>query len=249
MNLYLSWNRRLLLDPWLRYTPAIKLVRSYFRNGWPRVLDVGCGNVGLAYFSEEEVVGVDLSFAPDYRARYQSLLQPICASAMNLPFRDSSFGAVVSMDLIEHLPRPARQQALGEMIRTARSLVVVGFPYGAASRLYDEEALVEERKRGGAPDWREEHVKHQVPGDEIHHSIVQLVSAIPGASMTWFVHEGLGGLRLRWKLQFLVGRASRLYGVVFSPLYWIHGLGRPRRGYRRIYVIALASPRCHRESG
>ena len=239
IHVYLCWNRRLLLDPWLRYSPAIKLLRSYFRNGWPRVLDVGSGSAGLAYFSKKEVIGVDRSFVPDDLARFRSLMQPIRASATNLPFRDSSFEAVISMDLIEHLPRSVRGQAIAEMIRTAQSLVIVGFPFGAKSRKYDEQALVEERKRGGAPDWREEHVAYQVPGDEIHQSITQLVLSNPGSTLKWFPQEGINGLRLRWKLQFLIAKASRMYGVVFFPLYWIHRRGRPRRAYRRIYVIAL----------
>jgi len=241
---YLDWNRQLLLDPWLRYLPVVEILRhSLFRKS-PRVLDVGSGAAGLAHFLRRPVTGVDLEFPRAELSRFLSALMPVRASATNLPFRDSSFDAVVSMDLLEHLPRSRRTTAVRELFRVARDLLIFGFPYGEKSAAFDSEALREERARGVRLGWREEHVRHGVPGDELHREVLAALSELrPEMRLTWFGQEGLLGLRLRWKLQFFVNKDSRLYGGIFGPLYWIHARSRPRKSYRRIYVATLPRPR------
>src|SRR5437879_3285577 len=60
---YLSWNRRLLLDPELRYRGAILFLKQLPRVRDPKILDVGSGAAGLAYFLKSPVVGLDVDFA------------------------------------------------------------------------------------------------------------------------------------------------------------------------------------------
>ncbi len=237
---YLAWNRSLLLDPWLRYSAAIRIIRATFKGSEPSILDVGSGNAGAAYFLRSEVVGIDCEFSREELSRLQAPLQPVKASAANLPFRDRSFDVVVSMDLLEHLPTSIRSLAVAEMLRTTRCLIILGFPFGPRTQKFDELALSEERLRGTPPDWREEHVSRGIPGDEIHRDILDRARRRNATEVLWFPHEGLNGLRLRWKLQFLVPRSSRVYGLINYLLYRIHSRGRPRFAYRRVYVIRLA---------
>jgi len=221
----------------LRYSIPVRILRSIFGERTIRILDVGSGNAGLARFLEKEVIGVDVSFSIDEFVRHRPPLLPVRASATMLPFRDRSLEAVVSMDLLEHLPKGDRPRAIAEIFRASRSLVILGFPYGRSSEDFDREALIEETRRGGAPDWREEHVSHGLPTEDLHHAVLDEARRRPGTTVTWRPHEGLLGLRLRWKLALLVPKSSRLYGPVHYPLYVIHSWHRPRTAYRRIYEV------------
>src|SRR5437773_7794299 len=134
---YLAWNRGLLLDPWLRYHPAMSLLRKSRAAGRLRILDVGSGNAGLAHFLQAPVVSVDVQFSKtEFTARGAKRI-PVRGSAASLPFRDRSFDAVVCMDTLEHLPRFVRGAAVQEIFRVARNLVVVGAPFGPQSHEFD----------------------------------------------------------------------------------------------------------------
>ncbi|TMI53118.1 class I SAM-dependent methyltransferase [Candidatus Bathyarchaeota archaeon] len=196
---YLRWNRQLRLDPWMRYSPAVSTVQGHLGHRAALVLDVGSGPQGLARFLRRTIVGVDVGFADDAVLSPESFLLPVRASATDLPFRDRSFDAVVSMDMLEHIPRSDRSRVVSELLRVGRSLVVLGFPFGK------EIVATVKRER-------------------------------PDLTLSWFSQEGLRGLKLRWKLQMLVPRDSRIYGLLFVPLYWLHARGTPRHAYRRVYV-------------
>ena len=233
---YLAWNRSLLLDPWLRYHAILPLAR------WPSnesetLLDVGSGSVGLAFFLQRPVVSADLVFSESELIRFRSPIRPVRASVTQLPFRDASFRGVVSIDMLEHIPKQLRSQAIRELFRVSKDLVIIGFPYGELSSHFDRQALLEETRRGVAPLWREEHVRNGLPNQETHESILDIAQrGSRPRSISWFGQESLSGLRLRWKLEFLIPRESRIYGPVFGPLYAIHARGSPRQAYRRIYV-------------
>ena len=160
---YFRWNRQLLLDPWMRYTLAVSAIRVHLRHRGALVLDVGSGPQGLARFLRRTIVGVDIGFGGEVEKSTESFLLPVRASATHLPFRDRSFDAVVSMDMLEHIPRSDRPRAVSELFRVGRSLVVLGFPFGKASQDFDETALQEEKFRGLALNWRTEHVGYRLP--------------------------------------------------------------------------------------
>src|SRR2546425_3327552 len=150
---YLAWNPGLLLDPWLRYHAVLPLVR-WASDGSEPLLDVGSGSVGLAFFLRHPVVSADLAFSEPDLARFQSPIRPVQASVTQLPFRDASFRGVVSIDVLEHVPKQLRPQAIRELFRVSKVLVVIGFPYGELSSRFDQRALAEETQKGVAPLWR-----------------------------------------------------------------------------------------------
>lgn len=97
--------------------------RSYVRDRV--VLDVACGTgygSGLLHSAQaREVVGGDRSASALEHARAQYSapgLRYVELDAMALPFPDASFDVVVSMETIEHLPRP--DVFLGECRRCLR---------------------------------------------------------------------------------------------------------------------------------
>jgi SAM-dependent methyltransferase len=94
------------------------------------VLEVGCGSGGYAMYVAESVgcrlVGVDLNgpgvknanrlaaeAGLDGRVQFE-----VCDASERLPFEDASFDAVLSNDVLCHLP--GREQVIGEMFRVLK---------------------------------------------------------------------------------------------------------------------------------
>jgi len=77
-----------------------------------RVLDVGCGQIGLRALEPAlDVTGVDLAQRPDYPGPFVQ----VDASA-GLPFADGEFELVYCSSVIEHVP-PTRRAAFAREIR------------------------------------------------------------------------------------------------------------------------------------
>ncbi|MCD1296288.1 class I SAM-dependent methyltransferase [Methanocella sp. CWC-04] len=92
-------------------------MKKYLAGG-AKILDIGCGNGKLliplvrAGFN---VIGIDLS-----RAGLLTIQHPGCliqGDAINLPFKDEAFDAVVCYDLIQHLLEEERDRAIREIRR------------------------------------------------------------------------------------------------------------------------------------
>ena len=85
-----------------------------------RVLDVGCGTVGLRALEPDlEITGVDLSPRPTYPGPF--LQADVTAG---LPFADGEFDLVYSSSVIEHVPRARRGAFAAEVDRVGRGLYV-----------------------------------------------------------------------------------------------------------------------------
>jgi SAM-dependent methyltransferase len=77
-----------------------------------RVLDVGCGQIGLRALEPElEITGVDLAARPDYPGPFVQV-----DATEELPFADGEFELVYCSSVIEHVP-PARRVAFAREIR------------------------------------------------------------------------------------------------------------------------------------
>ena len=92
------------------------------------VLDVGCGDQGLATLNVPgKVTGADRDPRPDYLGH-----DFVRADARELPFSDGQFDVVYSNSLLEHVPPSDRERVAAEMSRTGRRLFVQtpnrGFP-------------------------------------------------------------------------------------------------------------------------
>ncbi|HEX8088585.1 MAG TPA: bifunctional 2-polyprenyl-6-hydroxyphenol methylase/3-demethylubiquinol 3-O-methyltransferase UbiG [Blastocatellia bacterium] len=123
------------------------------------VLDVGCGGGLLAECFAREgalVSGVDLSpsslaAARRHCERHGLMIDYVNASGESLPFRDSSFNAVVTADFLEHVPnletvigecarvlKPAGLFLYDTINRTLRSRVVAVWLFEHVLRLIPE---------------------------------------------------------------------------------------------------------------
>jgi len=85
-----------------------------------RVLDVGCGQVGLRALEPAlDVTGVDIAERPDYPGPF------IRADASaGLPFADGEFDLVYCSSVIEHVPRSRRAAFASEVRRVGRGWLV-----------------------------------------------------------------------------------------------------------------------------
>ena len=93
-----------------------------------RIVDVGCGPLGLRAFAYElDVTGVDLEDRPDYPGPFVR-----ADATRRLPFEDDEFDVAFSNSLIEHLPPADRPAFAAELKRVARRWWVqtpaFGFP-------------------------------------------------------------------------------------------------------------------------
>lgn len=85
-----------------------------------RVLDVGCGALGLRGLEPElDITGVDLVDRPDYPGPF------VRADATEgLPFEDGEFDLVYSSSVIEHVPRARREAFAAEVKRVGKGWFV-----------------------------------------------------------------------------------------------------------------------------
>lgn len=95
------------------------------------VIDVGCGagiiTKALAP-NISNIVAIDFALSPLLQVK-QPHVQAIQGDARFLPLGNKTFDAVVSAELIEHLSESARKQALREMARVSRKIILITVPW------------------------------------------------------------------------------------------------------------------------
>src|SRR3984893_9941246 len=85
-----------------------------------RVLDVGCGRLGLRAFEPGlDITGVDLAERPDYPGPFVR-----ADASAGLPFADGEFDLVYSSSVIEHVPPHRRAAFAAEVRRVGRGWFV-----------------------------------------------------------------------------------------------------------------------------
>lgn len=201
------------------------------------LLDVGCGEYGLAHFVKAaRVIGTDIT-CPVHHEQGRRFVR---ASVTSLPFAGLSFPAVASVDVLEHLSSEARDDAVAELLRVGRTCVVITFPCGACARRIDEdfrERLIQAHKT--PPEWLREHLQNPYP------SLEWALSRI-AAEMT--KHDRRAKIEISYSeqvriaqlLRWAASRSSLLY-IVLNLLFGllIPFLPRPGElnGYRVIILI------------
>lgn len=237
-------------DRYDRYGAIARCLRATLGEGRHRVLDVGDAAGYLRLFAGEiRLVGVDLTI----QDRRLPGAVALAGDGTRLPFSDGTFDAVVSSDVLEHVPSERRGAFVDELSRVSRDLVIVAAPFDT-----DGTAGVEEIVRrfallatGAVQEQLEEHRDRGLPDlDETAAHLTrhgQVVTVGNGNLWDWLemmlvkhqllarpallpLHDGIDAL---YNLS-LAGRAS-------EPPHYRHLLAARRRGDVLLGTIAAAA--------
>jgi len=110
-----------------RWTPlATSLIRHYNLTNSSAILDVGCGKGFLMYelqvlLPNASIKGLDISAYAIDNAKPEIKDNITCASCTSLPYRDSEFDLVVSLNTLHNLYNYDLHASLKEIQRVSRS--------------------------------------------------------------------------------------------------------------------------------
>jgi ubiquinone/menaquinone biosynthesis C-methylase UbiE len=146
-----------------RWRPiAEDIVRHFGLRAGDRILDVGCGKGFLVKDLMKvcpglEAFGIDISEYAVMHCEPEVVGRLHVGNAMQLPFPDSSFQAVISINTIHNLDRAGCIQALKEMQRLApgKGYVQVDAYRNPEERQIFEDWMLTAKTYGMPADWRE----------------------------------------------------------------------------------------------
>ncbi len=143
----------------------------------------------------------------------------VVADATALPFADSAFDAVVSLDVLEHIPQEIRTRALAEMSRVSARMVLIGCPIDEPwVHAAEEQANARWLELFGYDyPWLKEHKEFGlVAANEVEQCLresgMQVIRFGQGDPALWSSLMGAHFLKERFpELADIVGAADRLY--------------------------------------
>lgn len=120
------------------------------------ILDVGGAINHLSRFCKaEKIVTANLS---------GSEKSDVVIKKGKLPFENNSFDTVCSIDVLEHIPQEERKFFINDLLRVAKSKVILSFPIGTKSHSQHElEMLSWLDKKGEDVTYLKEHIKYKLP--------------------------------------------------------------------------------------
>lgn len=219
-------------DHYQRYAAAAQLVRALGDRA-QSVVEVGA--------NRQRLLG---AFLPSHRLLYTDI-EPqedatdfVVADARALPFADGSCDAVVSLDVLEHVPPAARSTAVAEMARVAARLVVICCPVERPWVREAEAAAdgVWRRYFGQSYPWLAEHQEHGLVDPlEVEQSLVQAGLQVrrfgQGDASLWAALMGAHFAKeVLPELKPLVAAADRYYNAAVFPS------DRSDRPYREVFI-------------
>lgn len=146
-------------DSALRYIPVVNILKSKDLTN-SKILEVGSGSLGIVPYIRRKIDGVDV----DFGGPQTGLLNKIKGSAQKLLFRKNSYDVVISVDVLEHLEKTLRNEAIYEILRVASKLAIFVVPTGLNAQLQDKKLnTVWEKTHGNQNQFLQEHVKYGLP--------------------------------------------------------------------------------------
>jgi len=230
---YPNWN----LDAALRYLPVAEHLT---RSGAQQVLDVGSGGAGLSLYWGRRTIALDVSLP---HALQGSLIRPVLGTATTLPFRDRSIEVIVSCDVLEHIPRADRLEALSEMLRVARRQVIRAAPCGRLAQQAEEEvAQVYREKTHEDHPWLREHLDHGLPDATELETTIRSLAEAQGRPASIQIQKNTNLRFWKWVFRHYFGggprkaRLIRHYMLALIPLLRYMHWGET---YRKIFFVDL----------
>ena len=146
----------------LRNYPVVEAIKK-LKLFDSKILEIGSGSLGIIPYLKREIDGVDI----DFSGPQTKLLKKIKGRANSLPFEKNSYDVTISVDVLEHLNKGERLDAILEVLRVAKRLAVIVVPTGALAEEQDKK--LDEyffKKFGFRNQYLKEHVSNGLPKTE-----------------------------------------------------------------------------------
>lgn len=163
-----------------------------------KILDVGGSGSIIEQFIDVDLTIIDI--LPNV-AKTRNYVQ---GSALSMPFADSQFDAIISCDVLEHIPKDDRPAFLKESARVSKDLVIVAAPFNLKGvRDAEIEANEYYKKMTGVDHrWLLEHLLDELPGLQK----ARLVLEKAGLNSSHFSHTSLDNWQLVTRAGFLLAQ-------------------------------------------
>jgi SAM-dependent methyltransferase len=165
-----------------------------------KVLDVGGAGSILHQFIEVDLSIIDILPNEANRPNY------VQGSALDMPFPDDDFDAVISCDVLEHIPKNDRTAFLKESARVTKDLVILAAPFNLPGVRDAEIAANDYYKKmiGTDHPWLIEHLQDDLPNLQQAHNTLDLV----GLHTSHFSHTALNNWQLVTRAGFLLSQTK-----------------------------------------
>ncbi len=157
-------------------TMFFRLPRGFPRHRYRVVLPYLEGSTGphklildVGGFSDNAVLEDLLPEAPVYSVNihneYHGRHGHVTYNGEHLPFPDDCFPVVISVDVLEHVPKQHRAKLIEEMVRVASHRVIISAPFASDKNLKHEADLLKALETAGLPPKQSlvEHKKFGLP--------------------------------------------------------------------------------------
>lgn len=163
-----------------------------------KVLDVGGAGSIL-----DEFVDIDLTII-DILPNEKNFPKYVKGSALLMPFADKSFDAVISCDVLEHIPKADHETFLKESARVTKDLMIVAAPFNLSGVRAAEISANEYYKSMAGEDhrWLLEHLTSELPNLQQ----AKLVLDKQDLNTAHFSHTALNNWQLVTRAGFLLAQ-------------------------------------------
>lgn len=224
----------------LRYLPVVDAIKKANLTH-AKILEVGSGSLGITPYFKKNIDGADV----DFTGPSSSYLHKIKGTADDLPFKKNSYDVSICVDTLEHLEKGKRQEAIYELLRVTKKLVILVMPVGQLAQDQDKKLYDYWRKIMGSPNqFFEEHLRYGLPSvdeilvfiDKSARKLKKEVKVKSSPSLNLFVRNILMKTWIS-KNKFLYYLYMKGY-LLALPLLRLANFGNC---YRRVFVIEFSS--------
>jgi SAM-dependent methyltransferase len=166
-----------------------------------KVLDVGGAGSILKQFIDVDLTIIDV--LPN-TAKVSNYIQ---GSALAMPFADNQFDAVISCDVLEHIPKDDRAAFLSESARVTKDLMIVAAPFNLKGVREAEIAANDYYKKMTGEDhrWLFEHLLDELPNLQHAHQVLDRADL----HTSHFSHTALDNWQLVTRAGFLLAQQNK----------------------------------------
>lgn len=213
-----------MMNQIIRYKPIIDFIRC---NKTENILEVWSGSKWIWKFMPYlKYTWLDTTTS-DYELQANTTsknMKFINGDVLNMPFPDNAFDLVFSLDMLEHIPKDWRLDAVNEIIRVTNNHAIIAFPYWELGTLLDrvfcEYTMLKNWKIEG---WLEEHISNWLPD-------AMLVENIRWTQISCTIEEFSN-----WNI-FLV-----MFILYLEQIYWFATLSRILSWFVKFFPITFNS--------